>query len=141
VGLKNITGQVKNGETIAIDGETGEVVIEPDKQTIEAFEKKKKILEEKRKVFETIKFMPAVTRSGRKIEISANIGSPKDADLALENGADGVGLYRTEFLFLDRNAPPTEEEQFEAYKIVLEKFKEKPVIIRTLDIGGDKQIP
>jgi len=141
VGLKNITGQVKNGETIAIDGETGEVVIEPDKQTIEAFEEKKKILEEKRKVFETIKFMPAVTRSGRKIEISANIGSPKDADLALENGADGVGLYRTEFLFLDRNAPPTEEEQFEAYKIVLEKFKEKPVIIRTLDIGGDKQIP
>jgi len=83
----------------------------------------------------------AVTKSGKRIEVAANIGSPKDVDKAIEMGADGVGLYRTEFLFLDRNTPPTEDEQFEAYKVVLEKFNGKPVIIRTLDIGGDKQIP
>jgi phosphotransferase system enzyme I (PtsI) len=126
---------------LIVDGENGIVVADPDKPTIKIFiEKKEK--EEKEKVeLEKIKFMKLKTKSGKEIEILANIGNPEDAETALKNGADGIGLYRTEFLFLGRENPPSEEEQFEAYKKVLEKFKDKPVIIRTLDIGGDKQIP
>lgn len=99
-----------------------------------------KLEKENTELQETAK-LPAITKSGKNIEVAANIGSPKDVDKSVEMGADGVGLYRTEFLFLDRTTPSTEEEQFDAYKVVLEKFGGKPVIIRTLDIGGDKQIP
>ena len=141
VGLKNITEQVRNGEPIIIDGENGEVIIDPDEETIKTYANKIAQIEKEKKELESIKFLEATTRSGKKIEVSANIGSPKDADVAIREGADGVGLFRTEFLFLNKDTAPTEEEQFEAYKTVLEKFGNKPVIIRTLDIGGDKQIP
>ncbi len=141
VGLKNITEQVRNGEPIIIDGENGEVIIDPDEETIKTYTNKIAQIEKEKKELESIKFLEATTRSGKKIEVSANIGSPKDADVAIREGADGVGLFRTEFLFLNKDTAPTEEEQFEAYKTVLEKFGNKPVIIRTLDIGGDKQIP
>ena len=140
VGLKGITEKVKGSETIIINGETGEVIIDPDDQTIKLFERKRELLKEREREIEKIKFLPSITKNGRKVEISANIGSPEEADFALKNGAEGIGLYRTEFLFLGKNTPPTEDEQFKAYKIVLQKFKGKPVIIRTLDLGGDKQI-
>ena len=141
VGLKNITEQVVDGQSIIIDGENGEVIIDPDEETIKTYTNKIAQIEKEKKELESIKFLEVTTRSGKKIEVSANIGSPKDADVAIREGADGVGLFRTEFLFLNRDTAPTEEEQFEAYKTVLEKFGNKPVIIRTLDIGGDKQIP
>jgi phosphotransferase system enzyme I (PtsI) len=141
VGLKNITGIAKHDNPIIIDGETGEAFIDADEETKKVFIQKIALIEEEKKELEKVKFSQAATKSGKKIEVSANIGSPRDADIAIQQGADGVGLFRTEFLFLDRNTPPTEEEQFTAYRSVLEKFNGKPVIIRTLDIGGDKQIP
>jgi phosphotransferase system enzyme I (PtsI) len=141
VGAKGIMHAVENGSMIILDGKDGRVIINPDKETIELYREKKELLQKEKKELEKIKFLNAVTKTGKRIEISANIGKVEDADIALNEGAEGVGLFRTEFLFLDRTSPPTEEEQFIAYKAVLEKFKEKPVIIRTLDIGGDKQIP
>lgn len=141
VGLKNITGIAKHDNSIIIDGETGEAFIDADEETKKVFIQKIALIEQEKKELEKVKFLQAATKSGKKIEVSANIGSPRDADIAIRQGADGVGLFRTEFLFLDRNTPPTEEEQFTAYRSVLEKFNGKPIIIRTLDIGGDKQIP
>jgi phosphotransferase system enzyme I (PtsI) len=141
VGLKNVTEKVKHGDSIIIDGETGEVFICPDDETRNEYTERKFKLEKEMEELRKISTLPLITKSGKRIEVAANIGSPKDADKALEMGAEGVGLYRTEFLFLDRNSPPTEEEQFKAYKAVLEKLNGKKVIIRTLDIGGDKQIP
>ncbi len=141
VGIPRITESVNNNTTLIVDGENGIVVADPDKPTIKIFIEKKEKEEKKKVELEKIKFMKLKTKSGKEIEILANIGNPEDAETALKNGADGIGLYRTEFLFLGRENPPSEEEQFEAYRKVLEKFKDKPVIIRTLDIGGDKQIP
>ena len=141
VGVNNLLQNIKDGDELIVDGTKGEVIVNPDNGTKERYlslkkekDYQEKLLKEKAKEF-------AYTKSGKRIEVVANIGSPKDVDKALEMGAEGVGLYRTEFLFLDRTVPPGEDEQFEAYKVVAERFKPHPVIIRTLDIGGDKQIP
>jgi len=141
VGARGIIETVKDKNMVILDGRDGEVIVEPDEETLKHYREEMKRLEEEKEELKKIKFLDAVTKEGKRIEVSANIGKPEDADIALQEGAEGVGLFRTEFLFLDRTTPPTEEEQFEAYRIVLEKFKGKPVIIRTLDIGGDKQIP
>lgn len=140
VGVKDALQEIKDGYELIIDGKEGLVIVEPDDETKNAYTEGKIELEKEMEELRKIALLPAATKSGKRIEVTANIGSPKDVGKALEMGADGVGLYRTEFLFLDRDSPPTEEEQFEAYKIVLEKFNGKPVIIRTLDIGGDKEI-
>lgn len=141
VGVEELFESIHDGDELVIDGTNGDVFVNPAEETKKQYTNLKKekgeeerLLKEKAKEF-------AYTKGGKRIEVAANIGSPKDVDKALEMGAEGVGLYRTEFLFLDRDTPPTEEEQFEAYKIVAERFKPHPVIIRTLDIGGDKQIP
>jgi len=141
VGVNNLLQNIKDGDELIVDGTKGEVIVNPDNGTKERYlslkkekDYQEKLLKEKAKEF-------AYTKSGKRIEVVANIGSPKDVDKALEMGAEGVGLYRTEFLFLDRTTPPGEDEQFEAYKVVAERFKPHPIIIRTLDIGGDKQIP
>jgi phosphotransferase system enzyme I (PtsI) len=141
VGVKDALKEIRDEEELIIDGMEGSVIIEPDEETKNAYIKRKIELEKENAELRESAKLSAVTKSGKRIEVTANIGSPKDVNKALEMGADGVGLYRTEFLFLDRDTPPTEEKQFEAYKVVLEQFKDKPVIIRTLDIGGDKQIP
>jgi phosphotransferase system enzyme I (PtsI) len=141
VGVKDVLQEVKEKDELIIDGKEGLIIIDPDENTKDAYiDRKMKLEKENTELQETAK-LPAITKSGKNIEVAANIGSPKDMDKSVEMGADGVGLYRTEFLFLDRTTPSTEEEQFDAYKVVLEKFGGKPVIIRTLDIGGDKQIP
>lgn len=141
VGLKDITKQVKDGDTIIVDGINGIVTINPSEAEIlvakENIEKYNKEKEELKKLVST----DAVTKSGKRIEVSANIGTPEDINNVLLNGADGVGLFRTEFLFMDRDNAPTEEEQFEAYKKVLSAMSGKNVVVRTLDIGGDKVIP
>ena len=141
VGVKEITEKVKGKLVMVLDGNDGVVIVQPNEETLEFYRKKKEKLQLEIEELEKTKLLNAITKAGKKIEVSANIGKVEDADIALNEGAEGVGLFRTEFLFLDRKSPPTEEEQFQAYKSVLEKFKGKPVIIRTLDIGGDKQIP
>lgn len=140
VGMKNITELVKNGDTIIVDGILGEVIINPDKATIKEYEFKKKAFEEEQNNLKRLKEVEIKTKEGKVIEVCGNIGSSKDVDKVLENGGNGVGLFRTEFLYMDRDSLPTEDQQFEAYKTVLEKMGDKPVIIRTLDIGGDKKL-
>lgn len=141
LGIKGIISQVSNEEEIIIDSEEGMVILKPSEEEKRAYLLKK---EEKDKYYSELlefKDLPAVTSKGRRIKIFANIGNEKEGELAIGMGAEGVGLFRTEFIFLNRDTPPSEEEQFEVYKKVVEIFKGKTVIIRTLDIGGDKEIP
>jgi phosphoenolpyruvate-protein phosphotransferase (PTS system enzyme I) len=141
VGLVDITGRAKNGDKIIIDGNKGLVFLNPDDETMTKYEKLKADYLEYRKTLKELKELPAETSdNARRIEISANIGTPKDVNSAMDNGAEGVGLYRTEFLYMDRDNLPSEEEQYEAYKVVGESMAPRPIIIRTLDIGGDKKL-
>lgn len=141
VGLEDITKTVKNGDKIIVDGVEGIVIINPDEATIASYQDKKAALEEERAKLKELVNTKTVTRAGKEIILSANIGAPKDVHKAIESGAEAIGLFRTEFLYMDREDLPTEEEQFEAYKYVAEKMEGKPVVIRTLDIGGDKKLP
>ena len=141
VGLGDITSSVKNGETVIVDGIEGFVIINPDAETVKAYEEKMAAFEAEKEELKKLLNVSVVTKEGKHIEVCGNIGKPKDVDQVIENGGDGVGLFRTEFLYMDRDAAPTEEEQYEAYKYVLEAVKGKKVVIRTLDIGGDKVLP
>ncbi|SHK00740.1 phosphoenolpyruvate--protein phosphotransferase [Anaerobranca californiensis DSM 14826] len=141
VGLGDITLKVKNGDYLIIDGDKGHVLINPDEETIEKYRQEKQRYEEYRARLLQLKDLPTKTKDGKQVELAANIGTPKDLAGVIKNGGEGIGLYRTEFLYMDRTSLPTEEEQFEAYKTVLEGMEGKPVVIRTLDIGGDKEIP
>jgi len=141
VGLVDATDRVQEGDTVIVDGNKGIIYINPDESVLKEYKKQKQDYIEYRKKLKELKDLPAETRDKlRRVELSANIGTPRDVKGALENGAEGVGLYRTEFLYMDRDALPTEEEQFEAYKEVIEKMAPRPIIIRTLDIGGDKEL-
>ena len=141
VGLKDITTSVKNGDMVIVDGIEGICIINPEQSVIDEYTAKRdKFLAEQEELKKLIS-VKTVTKSGRRVEVCGNIGSPADAEAVVANGGDGVGLFRTEFLYMDRDAAPTEEEQFEAYKTVLEKANGKQVVIRTLDIGGDKVLP
>jgi len=140
VGMADITEAVKNGDVVIVDGVKGEVVINPDDETINRYRELKAAYDEERKQLQSLIGKSIVDKNGRHLEIAANIGSPDDMGKVLENGADGIGLFRTEFLYMDRDAMPTEDEQYEAYRTVLEKMENKPVVIRTLDIGGDKRL-
>ena len=141
VGLRTILDDAKDDELLALDGETGEVYIDPTKEVVEALEEKARKLAEDREVLKQFKDEPSVTKDGHHLELAANIGTPNDLEGVLQNGADGIGLYRTEFLYMDSTTAPTEDQQFEAYKKVIETMNPKPVIIRTIDIGGDKKLP
>lgn len=127
-----------DGMEAVLDACTGEIVLNPSSETKDEFMRRRGVFLEERELLAKLKDVPAVTLDGHQIEICANIGSEKDVDAALANGAEGVGLFRTEFLYMDRPQFPTEEEQFEAYKVVAEKMGDRAVIIRTMDIGGDK---
>lgn len=141
VGLGVVTTEVRSGDRVAFNGESGEVWIEPDEVTIgELDEKQKKYLAIKRELDSYLK-LESATLDGHRVRLEGNIGTPKDVEVLDRNGAEGVGLYRTEFLFMDRDHMPSEEVQFEAYKKVLEAMNPRPVVIRTLDIGGDKKLP
>lgn len=141
VGLNNITDKIKNGDTVICDGKTGKVLINPNAKQLFYFTKKKNIEDEIRNELKNQIGLPSVTKDGFKVSLTANIGVPNDVDMALENDAEGIGLFRSEFIFMNREHQPTEDEQFEQYKEVLVKMGDKPVIIRTLDIGGDKNVP
>ncbi|MDQ3303541.1 MAG: phosphoenolpyruvate--protein phosphotransferase, partial [Actinomycetota bacterium] len=128
-------------ETFALDGGQGYAIADPDPDTIAAMKRRRQEIEDEKTALEHYKHVEAHTSDGRRIEVSANLGSAEDAEDALSWGAEGVGLFRTEFLFMERDELPSEEEQYAVYSRVAEAFGEKPVIIRTLDVGGDKNLP
>lgn len=141
VAVTDFLKKVANGDTVVLDGSEGVVYVNPTAEVEQEYSaKREKFLKEKKELEQYIG-KPTVTKDGVTIELVANIGKPEDVEKVLQYDAEGIGLFRTEFLFMDRIAMPTEEEQFEAYKTVAEKMEGKPVIIRTLDIGGDKEIP
>lgn len=133
--------EVNNGDLILIDGREGNICVNPSDDIIKVFDEKKDRYEKEEKRLAAYKDKLGETKDGKRVVIEGNIGTPQDAGKVIEFGGEGIGLFRSEFLFMDKTILPTEEEQFEAYKEVVEKFKDKPVIIRTLDIGGDKNVP
>ena len=141
LGLDDITTAVKDGDTIIVDGSEGVVIVDPTDEEIAEYKSKKEAYEAYRAELAGLKDQPAETKDGHRVEIVGNIGSPSDVEGVLDNGGEGVGLYRTEFLYMNSEVMPDEEKQFAAYKTVIESFKDGAVIIRTLDIGGDKKLP
>jgi phosphotransferase system enzyme I (PtsI) len=141
VGLGQEILSVPNGTLVMVDGNTGSVQVSPDEDEISAFVEKEEIAEKEQAVARDAAQAKAVTADGERVEVVANIGGISDAPLGIKNGAEGVGLFRTEFLYLDRNALPSVEEQVEAYQAVFDIYKGLPIVVRTLDIGGDKVIP
>lgn len=140
VGTKEASLKIKNGDNIIIDGMSGKIFVNPSKKIQEEYRNRQEKLDVQRAEWALLKDEPTVTKDNYKVELAANIGSPKDIEQVKANGSEGIGLYRTEFLYMERTSLPTEEEQFEAYKTVLHEMNGKPVIVRTLDIGGDKQL-
>ena len=141
VGVGAALDRALGAETVAVDGGEGYAVANPDPNTVAEFERKQEAVAEERSALEEFKYVEGRTRDGRRIEVSANLGSTDEVEEALSWGAEGVGLFRTEFLFMEREELPSEDEQYEAYRRVAEAFGEKPVIVRTLDVGGDKDLP
>jgi phosphotransferase system enzyme I (PtsI) len=141
VGVGPFDYSLADGRTVIVDGKSGNIFLNPDPRLISEYRQQmQQELAQKAKMQKTVRF-PAQTRDGKEFQLAANISSPEDMEKALASGAQGVGLYRTEFLYMDRPGLPTEEEQVHAYRTVLEAFPHQPVIIRTLDIGGDKELP
>ncbi len=141
VAVSDFLSQVKDGDQVILDGDAGCVFVNPDASVEKDYSAKRDAFLAEKKELEKYIGQPTITKDGVTVELVANIGKPKDVEKVLEYDGEGVGLFRTEFLFMDRNSMPTEDEQFEAYKKVAEALGGKPVIIRTLDIGGDKEIP
>jgi phosphoenolpyruvate-protein phosphotransferase (PTS system enzyme I) len=141
VGVGPQLEEVMNAKTVAVDGGEGYAISDPDADTVDEFERMSGALAEEREALDEYRHIEASTSEGRRIEVAANLGSASEADDALLWGAEGVGLFRTEFLFMERDDLPSEDEQYEAYSTVARAFGEKPVIIRTLDVGGDKDLP
>ena len=139
--IDGICDIVKNGDTVVLDGTSGEALVNPEEDVVKEFEDKREQFAKDKALLKAYAGKPSVTKDGTKVELVCNIGKPEDAKKAVECDGEGIGLFRTEFLFMDRDSIPTEDEQFEAYKAVAETMKGKPVIIRTLDIGGDKDVP
>ena len=141
VGTKDILGVLKDNEKVIVDALEGDVIIEPSSDEVEAYTNKLKVFLDEKEELKKLKEIKPITTDGHEVKLWANIGSPADLDGVLKNGAEGIGLYRTEFLFMNNDRQPTEDEQFEAYKTVVERMEGKPVTIRTMDIGGDKALP
>jgi phosphoenolpyruvate-protein phosphotransferase (PTS system enzyme I) len=141
VGTKTATAEIKNGDVIIVDGLKGEVHINPSQEVIEQYLQEQKRYEQQKAEWAKLVNERTVSADGLHVELAANIGTPKDLEGVINNGGEAVGLYRTEFLYMGRNELPSEEEQFESYKAVLEGMNGKPVVVRTLDIGGDKELP
>ena len=141
LGTNNITELVKDGQMLAVNGITGDVVIEPSETQVQEFHTAGQAYANQKAEWAALKDAETVTADGKHFELAANIGAPKDVEGVVENGGEGIGLYRTEFLYMDSQDFPTEDDQYEAYKAVLEGMNGKPVVVRTMDIGGDKTLP
>lgn len=141
LGIPDALQQLTDGQTAIVDGATGQVLTEPDAETLYHYTKLQEEQLRQKAMLSIYRDKPTVDASGRSYQLYANIGSVMEAQAALENGAEGIGLFRTEFLFMDRPSMPDEEEQLQAYSSVSRLMKGREVIIRTLDVGGDKEIP
>ena len=141
VGTSSITEDVKNGDILILDGLDGVVLVNPDGATTAEYKEKYAKFEAQKAEWAKLVTEKSVTKDGHEVILAANIGTPADLEGVKNNGGEAVGLYRTEFLYMGRDQLPTEDEQFEAYKAVLEGMGDKPVVVRTLDIGGDKELP
>ncbi|KEI01836.1 phosphoenolpyruvate--protein phosphotransferase [Clostridium botulinum] len=141
VGLNDITDRVENGDIIAFNGKTGEIIINPNSEELNNYQEERINFENYKKEIKQLIGKKSTTKDGKTVELAGNIGTPDDINGLLVNDAEGVGLFRTEFLYMNRSEIPSEDEQYEAYKKVLEAMNNKPVVIRTLDIGGDKEVP
>jgi phosphotransferase system enzyme I (PtsI) len=141
VGTKEITAKVKADEIVAVNGITGDVIVKPTEEEKAEFLKAGEDFAAQKAEWEKLKLAKTVTADGKHFELAANIGTPKDLTGVNNNGAEAVGLYRTEFLYMDSPDFPTEDDQYNAYKAVLEGMDGKPVVVRTMDIGGDKELP
>ena len=141
VGLGHDILEVAEGATLLVDGDRGEAILEPDERSLQAFNERGRQARQKAEAEQARASEPAVTRDGHRVEIVANVGSSADAETALACGAEGIGLLRTEFLYLDRQVGPSEAEQGFAYDSILDIMGQRPVVVRTLDVGGDKSLP
>ncbi|WP_373797338.1 phosphoenolpyruvate--protein phosphotransferase [Jeotgalibaca porci] len=141
VGTKEVTQVIAEGDMVIIDGLEGDIIIRPNEETIAVYQEKAAAFKEQQLEWAKLKDSKSLSKDGKQIEIAANIGTPKDLTGVIENGAEGIGLYRTEFLYMDSEDFPTEDEQYEAYKAVLEGVNGQAVVVRTMDIGGDKELP
>lgn len=141
VGTKEATKEIQNGDLVIVDGLNGEVHINPTEEVIESYKEESSKFADQKAEWAKLVNEPSVSQDGYHVELAANIGTPADLEGVRNNGGEGIGLYRTEFLYMGRNELPTEDEQFESYKSVLEGMDGKPVVVRTLDIGGDKELP
>lgn len=140
VGTGTITEEVKDGDLLIVDGEAGKIIVHPTEELVKQYEAKQQDYLKQKAEWAKLKDESSVTVDGVEVSLLANIGSPSDVEAVLENGAEGVGLYRTEFLYMEQAELPSEDVQFNAYKTVLEQMNGKPVTVRTLDIGGDKEV-
>ncbi|MDF9823786.1 phosphotransferase system enzyme I (PtsI) [Breznakia sp. PF5-3] len=141
VGCSSILETAKDGDAIILDAIEGDVILNPDAETVKTYEAKRVAFEEEKEALKVLLDAESVSTDGHHVELAGNIGTPNDVEGVLNNGGEGIGLYRTEFLYMNSQDFPTEEEQFIAYKMVLEGMKGKRVVVRTLDIGGDKKLP
>ena len=141
VGAGTAVEHITNGDELVIDGDAGIIVINPDQGQVKEFNKRQKNFQKIKAEAEAITHQPAITTDGHQVEVVANIGNVEGVQAALEAGAEGVGLLRSEFLYLERSSLPSEEEQYQKYKTIADAFGDKPVILRSLDVGGDKDIP
>ncbi len=141
VGLGEAILHIPAGTTLLLDGDAALVMVDPDEAALQAAQERMAAIQETRRRQAALRDLPGRLRDGRSIALWANIGRPAEARLARDNGAEGIGLFRTEFLFLDRSAPPDEDEQFAAYRAVITELPNRPIVIRTLDVGGDKPLP
>lgn len=140
VGTKSITSSAANDVMIIVDGMEGTVIIDPTEDELATYKAKQEAFEQQKQEWAKLKNEPTITTDGVHVELVANIGTPEDVTGVQNNGGEGVGLYRTEFLYMGKSELPSEDEQFESYKAVLENMGDKPVVVRTLDIGGDKEL-
>ncbi|TLS49208.1 phosphoenolpyruvate--protein phosphotransferase [Paenibacillus antri] len=141
VGAGEAVLAIRAGATVILDAVEGRVHVDPSPERLAEYEAKKAAYDKNKAELALLKDRPTVSKDGHRVELAANIGSVKDLEKVLDNGAEAIGLFRTEFLYMGRSSLPTEEEQYQTYKHVLEKMNGKPVVIRTIDIGGDKELP
>ncbi|KWX80663.1 phosphoenolpyruvate-protein phosphotransferase [Paenibacillus riograndensis] len=141
VGTKNVLSEVKAGDLVIVDGLSGDVLINPSDAEVAEYKAKQAAYDLQIAEWKKLRDEPTVSADGKHVELAANIGTPNDVNGVIDNGGEGVGLYRTEFLYMGRDKLPSEEIQYNAYRTVLENMKGKPVVVRTLDIGGDKELP
>lgn len=140
VGTKTATTDIEHGTLVIIDGQEGIAIVDPSADVIAVYQEKKKQHDAEKEVLKKYLNEPSISADGHQVELGANIGTPEDLEMAIANGCEGVGLFRTEFLYMGRESFPTEDEQYESYKSVIERMGEKPTVVRTLDIGGDKEL-